>query len=307
MVAQVLRGRGEVRHQDREAPGDQAGQQRAADREEAPVAGAGDEVDGDGEQEILRRHDQHPQHLVRDARPEEQVLDDPRVPQHGEQELGGDEGDPDRDRAVATGEASSGVSVAAVMGRLCAIVAEEVGCDRDASMTDVLVVGESLVDIVQRADGTSVEYAGGSAANVAVALARLGRPVEFVTAYADDAPRRGAGATPQPVGGRRRRRPARPGAHRDRPGDARRRRERVVHLRHRLASQPGARGVTGGRAHLLAGGRDVARGRRRTTAAGAAAADRDGQLRHQRPAGRDRHRTGRGARRRGAWWLWPTW
>ncbi len=53
-------------------------------------------------------------------------------------------------------------------------------------MTDVLVVGESLVDIVRRADGTSVEYAGGSAANVAVALARLGRPVAFVTAYADD-------------------------------------------------------------------------------------------------------------------------
>jgi fructokinase len=53
-------------------------------------------------------------------------------------------------------------------------------------MTDVLVVGESLVDIVQRADGTSVEYAGGSAANVAVALARLGRPVQFLTAYADD-------------------------------------------------------------------------------------------------------------------------
>ena len=74
----------------------------------------------------------------------------------------------------------------AVIGRLCAIVAEEVGCDRHASMTDVLVVGESLVDIVQRADGTSVEYAGGSAANVAVALARLGRPVEFLTAYADD-------------------------------------------------------------------------------------------------------------------------
>ncbi len=53
-------------------------------------------------------------------------------------------------------------------------------------MTDVLVVGESLVDIVKRPDGTSVEYAGGSAANVAVALARLGRPVAFVTAYADD-------------------------------------------------------------------------------------------------------------------------
>jgi fructokinase len=53
-------------------------------------------------------------------------------------------------------------------------------------MTDVLVVGESLVDIVRRPDGTTLEYAGGSAANVAVALARLGRPVEFATSFADD-------------------------------------------------------------------------------------------------------------------------
>lgn len=53
-------------------------------------------------------------------------------------------------------------------------------------MAGVLVVGESLIDIVQRADGSTVEHAGGSAANVAVALARLGRPVEFWTAYADD-------------------------------------------------------------------------------------------------------------------------
>jgi fructokinase len=51
---------------------------------------------------------------------------------------------------------------------------------------DVLVVGESLVDIVHAADGSTREYAGGSAANVAVALARLGRPVRFVTAWADD-------------------------------------------------------------------------------------------------------------------------
>jgi fructokinase len=55
------------------------------------------------------------------------------------------------------------------------------------TMTDFLVVGESLVDIVQRADGSTVEHPGGSAANVAVALARLGRPVELVTAFADDA------------------------------------------------------------------------------------------------------------------------
>ena len=51
---------------------------------------------------------------------------------------------------------------------------------------DALVVGESLVDIVHAADGTTLEYAGGSAANVAVALARLGRPVRFATAWADD-------------------------------------------------------------------------------------------------------------------------
>jgi fructokinase len=54
-------------------------------------------------------------------------------------------------------------------------------------MTGVVVVGESLVDIVERPDGTTVEHAGGSAANVAVALARLGRPVQLLTAYADDA------------------------------------------------------------------------------------------------------------------------
>lgn len=53
-------------------------------------------------------------------------------------------------------------------------------------MAGVLVVGESLIDVVERPDGTTVEHAGGSAANVAVALARLGRPVQFLTAYADD-------------------------------------------------------------------------------------------------------------------------
>lgn len=51
---------------------------------------------------------------------------------------------------------------------------------------DVLVVGESVVDVVHAADGATVEYAGGSAANVAVALSRLGRPVRFATAWADD-------------------------------------------------------------------------------------------------------------------------
>ncbi|MDO5721920.1 MAG: carbohydrate kinase [Actinomycetaceae bacterium] len=44
-----------------------------------------------------------------------------------------------------------------------------------------LVVGEALVDIVQRPDGSSEEIPGGSPANVALTLGRLGRPVELVT------------------------------------------------------------------------------------------------------------------------------
>ncbi|WP_193613553.1 PfkB family carbohydrate kinase [Nocardioides lijunqiniae] len=49
-----------------------------------------------------------------------------------------------------------------------------------------LVVGESLVDVVLEPDGSRTERPGGSAANVAVALARLDRPVRFATAFADD-------------------------------------------------------------------------------------------------------------------------
>jgi fructokinase len=58
---------------------------------------------------------------------------------------------------------------------------------RRPAQAHALVVGESLVDIVRRPDGETQEYAGGSAANVAVALARLGRRVRFATAFADDA------------------------------------------------------------------------------------------------------------------------
>lgn len=50
-----------------------------------------------------------------------------------------------------------------------------------------LVVGEALVDVVRRPGEVEVEHPGGSAANVAVALARLGRPVRFATAWGDDA------------------------------------------------------------------------------------------------------------------------
>ncbi len=42
-----------------------------------------------------------------------------------------------------------------------------------------LVLGEALVDIVVTPDGTSREHVGGFGANVAIALARLGDPVEL--------------------------------------------------------------------------------------------------------------------------------
>jgi fructokinase len=50
----------------------------------------------------------------------------------------------------------------------------------------VLVAGESLVDVLTAADGTRTELPGGSPANVAVAMARLGSQVRLLTAYADD-------------------------------------------------------------------------------------------------------------------------
>ena len=40
-----------------------------------------------------------------------------------------------------------------------------------------LVIGESLIDIVHRPDGSAREHVGGSPANVAIGLARLGHEV----------------------------------------------------------------------------------------------------------------------------------
>jgi fructokinase len=55
----------------------------------------------------------------------------------------------------------------------------------------VLVVGEALVDVVRRADGSVVEHPGGSPANVAITLGRLGRAPRLLTSFGDD--ERGAG------------------------------------------------------------------------------------------------------------------
>lgn len=50
-----------------------------------------------------------------------------------------------------------------------------------------LIIGEALVDVVRRSDGTQSAHPGGSPANVAFGLARLGRRVELLTSLGDDA------------------------------------------------------------------------------------------------------------------------
>ncbi|MFC7879933.1 carbohydrate kinase [Isoptericola sp. NPDC057391] len=51
----------------------------------------------------------------------------------------------------------------------------------------VLAVGEALVDVVHRPDGSSEEHPGGSLANVALTLGRLGRDVRLATWLGRDA------------------------------------------------------------------------------------------------------------------------
>src|SRR5665811_1078596 len=50
-----------------------------------------------------------------------------------------------------------------------------------------LVIGETLIDIVRRADGAVSEHPGGSPANVALGLGRLGRGVDLLTWFGRDA------------------------------------------------------------------------------------------------------------------------
>ena len=51
----------------------------------------------------------------------------------------------------------------------------------------VTAIGEALIDIVVPVDGSSVEHVGGSPANVAIGLARLGHPTDLATHIGTDA------------------------------------------------------------------------------------------------------------------------
>jgi fructokinase len=60
------------------------------------------------------------------------------------------------------------------------------GMTGDPGGTPLLVVGEALVDVVRRAGGDPERHVGGSPANVALGLARLGHPVRLVTCLGRD-------------------------------------------------------------------------------------------------------------------------
>lgn len=51
---------------------------------------------------------------------------------------------------------------------------------------EIQIIGESVVDCVECIDGSSTTHPGGSAANVAIGLARLGRQVGFLTQLGAD-------------------------------------------------------------------------------------------------------------------------
>lgn len=53
-------------------------------------------------------------------------------------------------------------------------------------MSRALVIGEALVDVVQDAQGRTDEHPGGSPANVAIGLARLGRRTQLATWFGHD-------------------------------------------------------------------------------------------------------------------------
>lgn len=58
--------------------------------------------------------------------------------------------------------------------------------DELSTQRQVLVVGETLVDIVRAPDGSVTEHVGGSPANVAMGIARLGHDTVLATTLGDD-------------------------------------------------------------------------------------------------------------------------
>ena len=53
--------------------------------------------------------------------------------------------------------------------------------------TNIVVVGEALIDLIQQSDGSYQAKTGGAPANVSIALARLGTDVTFIARMSNDA------------------------------------------------------------------------------------------------------------------------
>ena len=73
-----------------------------------------------------------------------------------------------------------------VVRRRARMAISGVPADPEEETAVITVVGEALVDLVRRPGGEVVAHPGGSPANVAVGLARLGASVALVTSYGKD-------------------------------------------------------------------------------------------------------------------------
>lgn len=72
-------------------------------------------------------------------------------------------------------------------GRLTPLVDEGTVAASEQAGQRALVIGEALIDVVQARDGSGNAHPGGSPANVALGLARLGREVDLLTWFGNDA------------------------------------------------------------------------------------------------------------------------
>ncbi len=91
---------------------------------------------------------------------------------------------------VVVGEArppSGLVEQDVTQGAFTPVPEESVLVSSEPAERRALVIGEALIDVVRTADGAVDEHPGGSPANVALGLGRLGREVDLLTWIGDDA------------------------------------------------------------------------------------------------------------------------
>lgn len=100
----------------------------------------------------------------------------------------GDASVPGPDEVAGAGAAPAGLVERDVRERAFVPEPEDEGAvASEPAERRALVIGEALVDVVRTPDGASREHPGGSPANVALGLARLGRGVDLLTWFGADA------------------------------------------------------------------------------------------------------------------------